>query len=715
MRKLICLSVLMLVVLVGCSDNQDTGEIDVLRSTVELQKDQITTIRELVSVINLSNEELKMVLQANQLKLDKVFSGQLEVNQTVENLVKENESIEKRFENLVDSVETLVKENESMEKRFENLVDTDDLDPLVKSVENLAKENDLIEKRFEALDGNGDNGDFDVLSEAVKNLSSQINDLKPELNEGIESLKDQFNQFVKDNGDLAPQVAKLDKRVQELAAQLNVLDKKGNGAVVDVAAQKQEIEKLISQLQDKDGRIRSIAAEALGVIGEGAVDATSALIQALKDQDVHGNTAWALGKMGMGAVPLLVLALKDPSAQVRSSVASALGAIGSKDAVPALIQALKDESIGVRRGAAEALREIGSKDAVLALIQALELRPYSVGFHFYMVGILGGIGEDAVPALIQALKDESIGVRRGAAEALVTIESEDAVPALVKAFQDPEAWVRYSVLRALVTIESEDAVPVLALALKDKGQGPGPGPSYNIYNYAVEELRKMGTRAVGAVPALIQALKDPDSRVSNSVAVELLVSIGKGAVPALIQALKDEDNFQQEDVSNPSVYRESVCYSAMKALSGIGEEAIDAVPALIPLLQDHNRFVRSDATGVLGSIGKGAVPALIQALKGEDKLGDRGRGRVNAMKALSRIGEEAIDAVPALISLLQDKDQDEDVRSDVAGVLGNIGSKDAVLALIQVFKDVNEVHHIRSKAGSALHTIGTPEALAAVN
>ena len=652
MRKLICLSVLMLVVLVGCSDNQDTGEIDVLRSTVELQKDQITTIRELVSVINLSNEELKMVLQANQLKLDKVFSGQLEVNQTVENLVKENESIEKRFENLVDSVETLVKENESMEKRFENLVDTDDLDPLVKSVENLAKENDLIEKRFEALDGNGDNGDFDVLSEAVKNLSSQINDLKPELNEGIESLKDQFNQFVKDNGDLAPQVAKLDKRVQELAAQLNVLDKKGNGAVVDVAAQKQEIEKLISQLQDKDGRIRSIAAEALGVIGEGAVDATSALIQALKDQDVHGNTAWALGKMGMGAVPLLVLALKDPSAQVRSSVASALGAIGSKD---------------------------------------------------------------AVPALIQALKDESIGVRRGAAEALVTIESEDAVPALVKAFQDPEAWVRYSVLRALVTIESEDAVPVLALALKDKGQGPGPGPSYNIYNYAVEELRKMGTRAVGAVPALIQALKDPDSRVSNSVAVELLVSIGKGAVPALIQALKDEDNFQQEDVSNPSVYRESVCYSAMKALSGIGEEAIDAVPALIPLLQDHNRFVRSDATGVLGSIGKGAVPALIQALKGEDKLGDRGRGRVNAMKALSRIGEEAIDAVPALISLLQDKDQDEDVRSDVAGVLGNIGSKDAVLALIQVFKDVNEVHHIRSKAGSALHTIGTPEALAAVN
>ncbi len=125
MRKLIWLLVLILVVGLGCGDNQDTEEIDELRSIMELQRSQITAIQERVSVLNLSNRDLS------------------------------------------ETIEKLVKENDLLEQRFELLVDT---------------------------------GDFDVLSEAVEKLSSQISDLKPELEKGIESLKDQFNQFVKDNG-----------------------------------------------------------------------------------------------------------------------------------------------------------------------------------------------------------------------------------------------------------------------------------------------------------------------------------------------------------------------------------------------------------------------------------------------------------------------------------------------------------------------------------
>ncbi|MGC8880568.1 MAG: HEAT repeat domain-containing protein, partial [Anaerolineae bacterium] len=71
---------------------------------------------------------------------------------------------------------------------------------------------------------------------------------------------------------------------------------------------------------------------------------------------------------------------------VRQAAARALGKIGDAAAVPALIEALRDEDEDVRQAAAEALGKIG--DAA------------------------------AVPALIEALRDEDMWVRRAAAEAL---------------------------------------------------------------------------------------------------------------------------------------------------------------------------------------------------------------------------------------------------------------------------------------------------------
>ena len=46
-------------------------------------------------------------------------------------------------------------------------------------------------------------------------------------------------------------------------------------------AQEQQVERLIRELQDADSNVLSIAAGALGNIGEGAVDAVPTLIQAL--------------------------------------------------------------------------------------------------------------------------------------------------------------------------------------------------------------------------------------------------------------------------------------------------------------------------------------------------------------------------------------------------------------------------------------------------
>ena len=168
------------------------------------------------------------------------------------------------------------------------------------------------------------------------------------------------------------------------------------------------------------------------------------------------------------------------------------------------------------------------------------------------------------------------------------------------------------------------------------------------------------------VPALIQALQDPDPEVGYNVA-EALIGIGKDAVPALIEALQDAEGF--------------VRASAADALGSIGESAIDAAPALIKTLQDPE--VRWHAEGALTKIGKGAVPALIQALQDEQV-----EVRVSAVRTLGSIGEGAKDAIPALMQLLQDKDQSLLARRTAAKALQKIAQLLGLHDVLFVVADV---------------------------
>ncbi len=74
----------------------------------------------------------------------------------------------------------------------------------------------------------------------------------------------------------------------------------------------------------------------------------------MTDADVRSSVAQALGQLGSEeALPALVAQLKDDDSDVRSSVAQALGQLGSEEALPALVAQLKDERCGcaLKRGA----------------------------------------------------------------------------------------------------------------------------------------------------------------------------------------------------------------------------------------------------------------------------------------------------------------------------------------------------------------------------
>jgi HEAT repeat protein len=365
----------------------------------------------------------------------------------------------------------------------------------------------------------------------------------------------------------------------------------------------------------------------------------------------------------------LIAKLKSNDERELNAAIKKLGEIG-EPAIPALIQALGDKNLLVRRSAGEVLQNMGSH---------------------------------AIPALVQALKDSDVLMRRRASYMLSKIrgnyvevvkkspETKAAVPKLIALLKDSDAEMRSSAALALGNIgaEPKDAVPALIPLLKDSNTRVRrfTASGLGIIVFRAEDKAAV---AKAVVPALIPLLKDSDSEMRSS-AANALASIGpeaKAAIPELIPLLKDSHT--------------NVRWNAAYALGDIGAEAKAAVPALIPLLKDSHTKVRRFAAYALGNIGaeaKAAVPGLIPLLKDSDA-----DVRRSAASALSRIGAEAKVAVPALIPLL--KDSNEEVRRYAAYALGDIGAeaKGVVNLLIPLLKDSGA--EVRSSAADALGNIG---------
>ena len=315
---------------------------------------------------------------------------------------------------------------------------------------------------------------------------------------------------------------------------------------------------LIEALRHDDVSVREWAAIAVRDIGAPAAEAVPALVSALEDttSGIRDWAAMALGSIGPAAkeaLPALLVALRDTNTFLRAAAAGALGAIGTaaESAIPQLIAALKDENRNVRSRSAEALGEMGplARSAMPALLEALEDRDVSAAdaASAALRKIIGGpsavVSEPPTPPapttagadLVRALKDKDRDARWRAAVALgATPASSEVVLALVEAIEDPDDTVRWEAVKALGKLGSgaKDAVPALAAALYDEDE--------IFRRHAASALAAMGPDAAAAVPALIRAFRHGREE-EPMVVVEALVRIGRGAVPALVEALKDEN------------------------------------------------------------------------------------------------------------------------------------------------------------------------------
>jgi HEAT repeat protein/beta-lactamase regulating signal transducer with metallopeptidase domain len=367
------------------------------------------------------------------------------------------------------------------------------------------------------------------------------------------------------------------------------------------------------------------------------------------------------------------------------------------EAMPALIEMLKDEDIGVASAAASTLEEMGSE------------------------------GKPAVPALIEMLKRQKQSrspMAPGVSDLRHIIGSKTTIPAaLVDLLKDENADVRRGAAFAVdyliygfpgenktkddpgghyEVVDASTAAPILKGLLNDKDSG--------VRSAAVKALVLMGPEfRATAVPVLVELLKDKDPNV-RWMAVWDLGKIGpdaKAALPALTAMIHDPASGVRENIAEAL---ESISPTAAKA----------AVPELLGLLKDSCAGVRERTTRVLlrldPNLKATIVPVLMEMLKG-----DRGQ-RARAAGLLGEIGPDALgastvkQAVPVVKQLLLDIHEHGNwcYRMDTAVALMKLDPAEKSFAVSALIELLN--HPYAGARWTTAETLGKigPDAKAAV-
>ncbi|HZP11465.1 MAG TPA: HEAT repeat domain-containing protein [Nevskiaceae bacterium] len=210
----------------------------------------------------------------------------------------------------------------------------------------------------------------------------------------------------------------------------------------------------------------------------------------------------------------------------RARAASELGLAGHRDSVPELLLALDDPTLDVRLAAAHSLAQIKAPEAVVPILHALTLHP-----HWPVqraAEILYEMGPCAIAPLIAFLDDHKYAEPPVlvAVRALGMLEAADGAALAVELLRHPDDELRRTAACALGQMgDAAIARTPLIEALSD--------PVWEVRCMAAQALGRLGDRA--AVHPLAHALGDAAWWVRFN-AAEALYQLGETGIQAMRQA-----------------------------------------------------------------------------------------------------------------------------------------------------------------------------------
>lgn len=354
----------------------------------------------------------------------------------------------------------------------------------------------------------------------------------------------------------------------------------------------------------------------------------------------------------------------------RADSALLLARLGDLRAIPALAETLHDpyeDESTVKTAVARALamfRDPGTAGALLA-----QLKEHHEWSSPRIAAALVALGEDAVPACIEALGDESQNLRGWAAQVLGQVGDPRGVGPLVQRLDDRSAAVRLAATEALGRLGDRAAVAPLATAVV---RDPAP----QVRAEAARALGRIGESA--SAGPLVEALRDPDYWTRLR-AVEAIERIGPSDPELLVAACRDEA---------PEVA--SVAAAALER-TGFVVRWVDELAAHDPAVLDHARRRLGEI------VRRGAVAVPLRLAREHGDLGVR-------VRLCELLGEHrVVEAGSSLVALL--RDDGWPVRLAATQALERIGISDAA-PLLALLTDEEEL--VREAALTALRGAPLP-------
>jgi HEAT repeat protein len=148
-----------------------------------------------------------------------------------------------------------------------------------------------------------------------------------------------------------------------------------------------------------------------------------------------------LASIGKHALPMLTEMLDAEDADTRWWATRTLSEIKDPRGIPLLLERLNDPEIAVRHCALLALRRQPAPEAIDHLVELLESNDRLLA-HLACDALIT-IGKDAVPALVDVVKNQPHAARLEAMRALARIGDPSSIPTLFAAYEGGSALMEF--------------------------------------------------------------------------------------------------------------------------------------------------------------------------------------------------------------------------------------------------------------------------------